>query len=111
MNRNTLCYDTLSGRYFNMSSYDLCGMCYVFRIGRNINKKRRYTLNEWYELIRLPGIQVGDDLVWDSFSNIGDIDFEVNYDRTDDGTLLVVLNYVNLPIHRDFIKQSEEAQA
>lgn len=88
-----LCYDSITGRYFNSSIEDL-------RHNANIlNKKMRnemaVTLNDWYYEIGLNPIAIGDDMGWSIDDNYLELDFSSNI--TDENEPCVVVGFVYPP--------------
>lgn len=70
---NTLCYDPLSGRYFKSD---------IEKLRKSINELNRQmimdmfvTLNDYYDLIGLPGIPVGDRLGWNANKALVELSF------------------------------------
>lgn len=85
----TLCYDTLSGRYF-MSSADT-----IRKAESEINKQMMSymsaSLNEFYYALGLDGIKLGDDLGWSY--NTGGVDIEFCSQLADDNTPCLVIDF------------------
>lgn len=85
----TLCYDTLSGRYF-MSSADT-----IRKAESEINKQMisymSASLNEFYYELGLDGIKLGDDLGW-SYGT-GGVDIKFCSQLTEDNTPCLVIDY------------------
>lgn len=85
----TLCYDSLSGRYFK-SDIDA-----IRKAENNINRQMmndNYVyLNEFYDELRLPHIDVGDMLGW--HIDKGYIDLAFSSQLADDGTPCLVIEY------------------
>ena len=91
---NTLCYDHISGRYFNSD---------IDRIKRAVNELNHrmmhdmfgyVSVNDLYDELDLGHILVGDDLGW-NVSELIEIDFGSQI--TDDGRPCIVLNYTVAP--------------
>lgn len=89
----TLCYDSISGRYFKSD---------IDKIKKTVNDLNRrmlndmyISLNEFYYELDLDGIGVGDDLGWNIDHGFIDIDF--GSQLADDGTPCVVINYSLAP--------------
>lgn len=89
----TLCYDSISGRYFKSD---------IDKIKKTVNDLNRrmlndmyISLNEFYYELDLDGIGVGDDLGWNIDNGFIDIDF--GSQLADDGTPCVVINYSLAP--------------
>ena len=86
---NTLCYDTISGRYFKSD---------IDQIKKTINELNRrmlcdnyISLNELYYELGLDGIAIGDDLGWNI--DKGYIEISFGSQIADDGTPCLVINY------------------
>lgn len=81
-NGTTLCYDSISGRYFKSSKDALQ------RAENDLNRRMRYSdyisLNEFYAEIGLPSIDIGDDLGWNIERGYIEIFFSSHI--ADDGT-------------------------
>lgn len=86
---NTLCYDTISGRYFK-SDIDK-----IKKAVNELNRKMVYdnyvSLNEFYDELDLAHTSVGDDLGWNMENGFIDIYFSSQI--ADDGTPCIVVNY------------------
>ena len=98
---NTLCYDHLSGRYFNSDIET------IRRAANNLNREMTVgigmyvSLNEFYDEINLDHIPLGDELGWVVDKGLIDPDFSSHI--TDDGRPCLVLGFVTPP-RRDFSK-------
>ena len=90
---NTLCYDTLSGRYFR-SDIDQ-----IKKAENELNRRMRdemyISLNEFYYEIGLENVKLGEDLGW----NIQDgyIDLSYSSQLASDGTPCLVVDYKYAP--------------
>ena len=86
---NTLCYDTISGRYFK-SDIDK-----IKKAVNELNRKMVYdnyvSLNEFYDELDLAHTSVGDDLGWNMENGFIDIYFSSQI--ADDDTPCIVVNY------------------
>ena len=96
---NTLCYETISGRYFRSD---------IEKIKRAVNELNRQMLNdmyislsEFYDEIGLSHIKNSDELGWNLDGGLIDIDFSSQL--ADDGTPCVVVDYLVAPRY-DFSK-------
>lgn len=93
-----LCYDTVSGRYFNADVDRLR------RAENTVNKRLRsemyVSLNEFYFEIGLPPVKMGDDLGW----NIDKYDLELRFSShlTDKEAPCLVLDYHVYPNYKLF---------
>lgn len=92
---DSLCYDTISGRYFR---------CDVDKINKAVNdlnftmlNDMYVSVNDLYDLIGLSCVAAGHEMGW----NIDDGKVEIYYSAqiTDDGEPCIVLNYDNFPKH------------
>jgi hypothetical protein len=98
---NTLCYDHLSGRYFNSDIEQ------IRRAANNLNREMTIgvgmyvSLNEFYDEIGLDHIPLGDELGWVVDKGLIDPDFSSHI--ADDGRPCIVLGFVTPP-RRDFAK-------
>lgn len=86
---NTLCYDTISGRYFKSDIEKL-------RRAENDLNERLFgemyiSLNEFYDAIGLNRTRIGDDLGWNI--HYGKIKLDFSSQIADDGTPAVVMDY------------------
>ena len=99
---NTLCYDPLSGRYFK-SDIDK-----IRKAENAINKSilsdafgSGASLNDFYDELGLPNINVGDSLGWNiETTGILELDFSsqiAGEDSEYEGTPCIVLDYINPP--------------
>lgn len=90
---NTLCYDKLSGRYFK-SDKDK-----IIKAENEINRQMRYdnyvSLNEFYYLIGLEDIDIGDRIGWSIDSGYAEITFSSKL--ASDGTPCLVMDFVVAP--------------
>ena len=90
---NTLCYDTVSGRYFK-SDRDK-----IDRIVNDLNRRMRdemyISLNDFYYEIGLDGVAIGDLLGWNI--NTGYIELSFSYQGADDGTPCMAISYLVEP--------------
>ena len=90
---DTLCYDSISGRYFK-SDIDKIKKT-VNELNRRMLNEMYISLNEFYYELDLDGIGIGDDLGWNVEKGFIDIDF--GSQLADDGTPCVVINYSLAP--------------
>jgi len=90
---NTLCYDTLSGRYFR-SDIDKIKRA-VIEINFKIIDEVYASLNEFYDELELPHTKMGDDLGWNVIDGRMDIHFSSHVAA--DGNPCLVLNYRAAP--------------
>jgi len=90
---NTLCYDSLSGRYFR-SDIDK-----IKKAENILNKKMLsdmyVSLNEFYDELNLDHTDIGDELGWNIDKGLIDLYFSSQI--ADDGTPCIVVNYSIAP--------------
>lgn len=86
---NTLCYDSLSGRYFK-SDRDFIERA-INELNRRMFSEHYISLNELYDEIGLKRIDLGDRLGWNL--ERGNIDPDFGYAGADDGTPCLVLAF------------------
>lgn len=90
---NTLCYDTISGRYFKSD------MDKLKRAENELNKRMfselYISLNEFYEELGLSHTMVGDQIGWNI--NKGLIELSYSSQIADDGTPCLVVDYSIAP--------------
>lgn len=94
-NGNTLCLDTLSGRYFKSSVENLRRA--QNDVNEQINGDWSATLNEFYAYLGLQSIKLGDDLGWNT-SNPMRLRFDSAL--TSSGEPVLVLDYEAYPEYR-----------
>ena len=90
---NTLCYDTISGRYFK-SDIDKLKKA-MNELNRNMLDEMFISLNDFYYEIGLSNTKLGDDLGWNVSEGL--IDLKFSSQLTDDGTPCVVVDYSIAP--------------
>lgn len=95
---NTLCFDTISGRYFK-SDIDKIKKA-VNEINRELLDEMFITLNELYYELGLGRIAIGDDLGWDIANGLIEVYFSSQLDEYENPCL--VLNYPTPPQYREF---------
>lgn len=90
---NTLCYDGISGRYFR-SDIDK-----IRKIENELNRRMisemYISLNEFYDEIGLPHVDLGEDLGWNVDRGFIELDFSSQL--TNDGTPCLAINYRVVP--------------
>lgn len=84
----TLFYDDYSGRYFESTIEAILYAKYA--LNRDLHMREYATLNEWYDYIKLPHVDSGDELGWSTGMNFDYywqtwIDFAHNKVVMDDG--------------------------
>lgn len=89
----TLCYDSMSGRYFKTD------IDKVKRIQNELNRSLMsemfISLNEFYDALGLSNIRLGEDVGWNIDKSLIDISFSAQLTDTNDPCL--VLNYTVVP--------------
>ena len=89
----TLCYDTLSGRYFKSDLEQ------IKRIRNDLNARliseMYISLNEFYDELELDHTILGDDLGWNMDDGLLELDFSTQL--SDDGRPCIVINYTPAP--------------
>lgn len=95
---NTLCFDTLSGRYFK-SDKDKIDKA-VNELNRRMRDEMYISLNDFYYEIGLSGISLGDMLGW-NIDN-GYIEPNFSYQGADDGTPCMAISYLVEPRYNYF---------
>lgn len=94
---NTLCYDSLSGRYFH------CNMEWIRRAQNTINGRLineiAISLNEFYDEIGLPQIDLGDMLGWNLHGKDDQLDVSFTSHVTDEGEPALVIRYNVVPTY------------
>lgn len=86
---NTLCYDSISGRYFKSDIEKIKQA--VNTLNRNMVVDMYVSLNELYDELGLEHISIGDDLGWNI--DHGLIELEFGSQIADDGTPCIVVDY------------------
>lgn len=92
-------YEPITGRYFKCTHKKLMRHVYIFNIKRKIAKNNRIRLNAWFEQIGLPGIEIGDLLVWPSWKDVGYIGIQCELKFSASDTPVIVLVYEVDPIY------------
>lgn len=95
---DTLCYDVISGRYFNSDIEKIRKAENV--INRRLMDEMWVTLNEFYYEIGLPGTTVGQDLGWDVDQGLIDIHFSAQ--MSEDERPCMVIDYSIEPKYRRY---------
>lgn len=90
---NTLCFDSVTGRYFR------CDQAYIQKAEQIVNRRLRdemyVSINDFYYEINLPPIPNGDDLGWNVDN--GWIDLIFGSQLANDGTPCLVVKYMIEP--------------
>jgi len=89
----TLCYDSMSGRYFKT---DIDKVKRIQNdLNRNLMSEGFISLNELYDELGLSNIRLGEDVGWNIDKSLIDISFSAQLTDTNDPCL--VLNYTVIP--------------
>ena len=92
---DVLCYEIWSGRYFRSDIEKLR------KIENDLNREMigdmYVTLNDFYDLIGIPNVKIGDDLGW-SISR-SSIEMSFSSQLTEDGTPCLVVGFVTPPYY------------
>lgn len=92
---NTLCFDTISGRYF---SSDIDKIKQILNeLNRRMLLENYVSLNDFYYEIGLGNIDVGDDIGWNIDKGFIDVSFSAQI--ADDNRPCIVLDYDIAPYH------------
>lgn len=93
---NTLCFDTISGRYFKTDIEKLKAS--VNELNRQMRDEMFISLNDYYYELGLSPTKIGDDLGWNI--DKGYIDLSFSSQLTDTQTPCLVIDYSNPPVYR-----------
>lgn len=88
---NCLCFDTMSGRYFRSSMASIQSA--ENEINRKMINEYTATLNDFYDLIGLDGIEIGEDVGWNTDTLLR-IDFSC---QVTNGQPCLVIDYITKP--------------
>ena len=91
-NGDSLCYESLSGRYFRSDIEKIQKA--VNEINRRLLFDSYISLNEFYEEIGLAETRIGEDIGWRIETGLIEIDFS---SQLADGTPCLVMDYVTMP--------------
>lgn len=94
----SLCYDSLSGRYFE-SDIDTIKRAAI-RINRAIISEMWITLNQFYDELRLPPVKLGDRVGW-NVDNMMELKFSSQI--ASDGRPCIVVDYYAEPVPYDYV--------
>lgn len=92
-NGDTLCYDILSGRYFNSNIENIKRA--VNEVNRRMRDELSISLNEFYDEIGLPNIKIGDKIGWNI--DKGYVDITYSSKISEKNVPCLVLNYTCVP--------------
>jgi len=96
-NGDVLCYDPLSGRYFKSDINKLKAA--ANDLNRQMLDEMRISLNELYEVIGLPCINVGEKLGWAIDKNSNCIEFDFSTHLAENGEPCLVAGHVKPPTY------------
>jgi len=91
----TLCYDSMSGRYFKTDIEKVRRI--QNKLNRDLMSEMFISLNEFYSELGLSNIRLGDDMGWNIDKALIDVSFSAQLTDTDEPCL--VLNYEVVPRH------------
>ena len=91
---DSLCYDSISGRYFRSNIEKIRGV--ENAIERALLSDDYVSLNEFYDLLGLEHIDIGDDLGWRVDWNRS-FEIELSSQLTKNGEPAIVLSYLEMP--------------
>lgn len=91
----SLCYDPLSGRYFNSDIETVRRV--VNDLNRDMRDSMSISLNEFYDAIEIPHTDIGDFLGWNIEKGYIDLDFSTQL--SEDGRPCLVLGHHNAPFY------------
>ena len=94
---NQLFYDALSGRYFHSSAETVRQA--VNKINQRLLIENTMTLNEFYDELNIPGIELGDSLGWNLRAMDDLLQIYFTADKTDDERPCLILEYSVVPTH------------
>lgn len=90
---NTLCYDGISGRYFKSDIEKIRKI--ENELNRRMISEMYISLNDFYDEVGLPHVDLGEDLGWNVDRGFIELDFSSQL--SDDGTPCLVINYKVVP--------------
>ena len=96
---NTLCYDHISGRYFN-SDIDKIKKA-ENELNRKLLNEMYISLNDFYDSLGLESTRLGDELGWNYNGNL--IELDLSSQIASDGRPAIVIDYNIAPI-REYYK-------
>lgn len=91
----TLCMDAITGRYFE-SDLDAVIKA-INKINRSVVTDMYASLNDYYDLIGLPNIELGDALGWNI--DQGEIEIDTSAQLTEDNTPCLVISFTRMPAY------------
>lgn len=92
---NTLCFDTISGRYFKSDMETIKKA--VNAVNHRMLSEMYVSLNDFYDEIGLPSTKIGDDIGWNVNRKMIELSFSSQL--ATDGTPCLVVDYMEMPIY------------
>ncbi len=92
---DTLCYETLSGRYFYSDIEKIRAA--ENRVNKIILEDSFVSLNEWYDELGLDGTVIGDMIGWNRYYGNDWLEVRFSSQLTNNGTPCLVIGYDTLP--------------
>lgn len=89
---NTLCYDSISGRYFKSDINKLRKI--ENELSKRLRSEMYISLNEFYYEVGLPRIKIGDELGWNINDANDEIELSFSSQLTSDDTPCLVMDYM-----------------
>ena len=89
---NTLCYDSISGRYFKSDINKLRKI--ENELSKRLRSEMYISLNEFYYEVGLPRIKIGDELGWNINDMNDDIELSFSSQLTSDDTPCLIMDYM-----------------
>ena len=96
---DVLCYEVWSGRYFKSDIEKLRKV--ENELNREMIRGMYVTLNDFYDLINIPSVKVGDDLGWNVSKSTVEMSFSSQL--TEDGTPCLVVGF-SVPPYYDYMR-------
>lgn len=98
-NGETLCFDAAIGRYFKSDIEKIKRAVNI--INREMTYNMYVSLNEFYDALDLPHVELGDELGWNMDEGLVEVDFSAQ--MSDDGRPCIAI-YYNVAPRYDFAK-------
>lgn len=93
-NGDTLCYDSISGRYFNSNIEKIKKV--INEINYTLRNENSVSLNYFYDQLNLESTTIGEDLGW-NIDRDGYLDVDFGTQLAKNGQPCIVLNYSVMP--------------
>lgn len=91
-----LCYDSISGRWFRSNQNVIYKA--VNEVNMKLIRDNEVTLNEFYDLIGLPYIDMGEYLGWNTYTYGGELEMSTPTSMANASEPYMVLNYEAMPL-------------